>query len=238
MLRLFKVFEVQVYAHWSLLFLFCLVCPSIYGAVLTETHSALESMIVAGLIGVLFVGSILVHELAHARTGQALGVGFDSITLFVLGGIASMNGQLKRPKAEFLMAGAGPLCSLVVGGLCLVLMAFTPDGLIVRLMFAYVGIINIVLGVFNGFIPILFPSDASRMLRAVLWHCTGSFVFATKIAARLGQGGSAAFVLMGVVMVFGVQVPFFGTGLSNGLWTAVIGAFLFTMATKELRSVE
>jgi CBS domain-containing protein len=60
---------------------------------------------------------------------------------------------------------------------------------------------------------------------------------ATRWASALGQAIAWAFIVAGIAMAFGVQIPFFGTGLINGIWLAFIGWFLNNAAVQSYRQV-
>src|SRR5258708_26619702 len=66
---------------------------------------------IAVLAAVLFFGSVLVHELAHALVSQARGIRVQDITLFLFGGAARARGGSRGPGAEFLLAAGGALPS-------------------------------------------------------------------------------------------------------------------------------
>jgi Zn-dependent protease len=66
-------------------------------------------MRVASAIGILF--SIVFHELSPALVWRRFGVKVNGVTLFIFGGVAELKGEPVSPKAEVLMAVAGPLAS-------------------------------------------------------------------------------------------------------------------------------
>lgn len=170
----------------------------------------------AGAVGILF--SIVFHELSHSLVGRLYGLQIGGITLFVFGGVAEMRQEPKDAKTEFLMAGAGPLSSLVLAGVFHVIeLAATgwPDP--VTGVIHYLAVINVVLAVFN-LVP-AYPLDGGRMLRAALWHWRGDVREATRLASRGGE----FFGIM--LMVFGFLSVFTGN-LIGGLWMFLIGGFV------------
>jgi CBS domain-containing protein len=97
----------------------------------------------------------------------------------------------------------------------------------------WLGPVNITVGVFN-LIP-GFPLDGGRILRAIIWKVTGSLRTATRIAGASGRGVGWILIALGVAMAFGYRVPFFGRGLTSGLWLGLIGLFLRNAAIAHLR---
>ena len=75
---------------------------------------------VAVAAAVLFFGSILLHELGHALAARREGIEVTGIELFLFGGVMKMSRDTDSPGAEFRVAAAGPLVTLlivIVGGL-------------------------------------------------------------------------------------------------------------------------
>jgi CBS domain-containing protein len=102
-------------------------------------------------------------------------------------------------------------------------------------LLAWLGSINILLGFFN-LVP-GFPLDGGRVVRSIFWAATDNLRKATRWASWIGQGIAWAMILGGIAMVFGLQIPFLGSGLSGGLWLAFIGWFLHGSAVASYRQV-
>jgi Zn-dependent protease/CBS domain-containing protein len=190
--------------------------PSIY----PHWASALY-WVVAAFTAVLFLASVLGHELSHAIVARRFGVTVTSITLFVFGGAANLQEEPKRPRDEALIAAAGPLSSLLIGGvLWLVDLVVTQEQ--VAALVGWLALINISLGAFN-LIP-GFPMDGGRILRALLWRLRGDRFAATRNAAAVGR-------LIGyLIIALGVLLAFSPRGLVAGIWLALIGWFLSNAA--------
>ena len=117
--KLFRLFGFQVRADASWLLLAFLITWSLATGLFPLWYEGLDSrtywlMGVLGAIG-LFV-SIVVHELSHSLIARQYGLPIRGITLFIFGGVAEMDEEPPSPAAEFWMAIAGPIASVVVGG--------------------------------------------------------------------------------------------------------------------------
>jgi Zn-dependent protease/CBS domain-containing protein len=175
-----------------------------------------------------FFLSILLHEFGHALQARREGIEIDGITLWLFGGVARFKGAWKTAGAEFRVAIAGPLVSLVLGVL-FVLIALIP-GLpeSVDAVAAWLGYINLSLLVFN-LIPAQ-PLDGGRVLHSALWRYKDDFVWATRVAANVGRGFGYLLIAAGVAM-------FIFQGSFSGAWLAFLGWFLLNAATAEARYV-
>lgn len=132
----------------------------------------------------LFVG-VVFHELGHSLVAVRYGYPIDSITLWLLGGLAQLTDQPEDWKQEFAIAIAGPIVSVAVGIGSYLLLFVVPaslDGVVFVL--AYLALLNVVLAVFN-MLP-AFPMDGGRVLRALLAR-NRPFARATQIAAEVGK---------------------------------------------------
>ena len=185
--------------------------------------------LVGFLTAILFFASVLLHEVAHALVARAYGQQVSHITLFVFGGAAQISQQPATPKEELQIAAAGPLASLVLGGLfLLVARLLAPASGVVRALGTFLGGMNLSLGAFN-LIP-GFPLDGGRVLRALLWKSSGDLAKATRWAVRVGQVVAYGFIGWGMWQVFG------GSWI-DGLWMMMIGMFVNSAAKSELMRI-
>ena len=182
------------------------------------------------MTSVLFFASILAHELGHSVVAIRNGIQVRSITLFVFGGVAQISRDAPRPMIEGMIAIAGPLVSVALGGLFLGLYFVIHDiNQPVAALSLYLFQINIMVAVFN-MIP-GFPLDGGRLFRALVWALSGSFVTATRIAAAIGRGIGYLFIAGGIAW------GFYSGEVFSGLWLAFIGWFLAGMAQQSGRQV-
>ncbi len=215
-----RIREVPIGVHPSWFLIFALVTWSLASGYFPQEYpdlSVLAYWLMGLVTSLLFFGSVLVHELAHAFVAQRNGIPVEGITLFIFGGVASISEEPPSARVEFQVAIAGPLASL---GLAIFFEAlFLLDQQIPLLAAPSVWLarINLMLALFN-MIP-GFPLDGGRVLRAGLWQLTGNFYRATQIASGAGQLVALGFNVVGIfVMVTG--------SLFNGLWLIFISWFL------------
>jgi Zn-dependent protease/CBS domain-containing protein len=252
-LRLGRILGVAVTLDWSLLIIFLLLTLTLSVGILPAWHpdwGGLTILLTAVVAAVLFLASVLVHELSHAVVGRQLGIRVRHITLFVFGGMAHMENEPRTWRAEFGMAIAGPLTSLALGFVSLYLaglaggpVQFDPEHPMkavsalnpLATILVWLGPINILLGLFN-MVP-GFPLDGGRVLRAILWGLSGDLMRATRWAALSGRAVAWLLIASGFAMIFGVQVPLFGSGVVEGLWIALIGWFLNNAALMSYQRV-
>lgn len=170
-----------------------------------------------GFVGalLLFV-SVLLHELGHSLTAMAQGIEVNSITLFLFGGVASINRESKTPGKAFWVAIAGPAVSIALAlslfGLTQVLPPDTPA----QVLALDLGRINLILALFN-LIPGL-PLDGGQVLKAAVWQVTGDRFKAVRWASRSGLILGWGAVLLGLATVFLLQD-------AGGFWLTLLGWF-------------
>lgn len=203
------------------------VFPNLYDGLPVMTYWWLGLLSVVGL-----AVSIVLHELAHSLVARRFGIKIRSITLFVFGGVADMADQPARPRAELLMAAAGPAMSLALAAVLHgVVVAGESAGWSATVLAvpSYLALLNSVLAVFN-LVP-AFPLDGGRVLRAALWSMWGDFSRATRVAVRIGSGGGILLSLLGVAAALSGNVV-------GGLWWILIGFFLRSAAQGELQTLQ
>lgn len=183
-----------------------------------------------GVVGALgLFASIVFHEFAHAMVARRFDLPIGGITLFIFGGIAEMEEEPPTPKSEFLMAIAGPIASLLLGGVFYMLSGLLSGNARLAAVVGYLGIINIVLAVFN-MLP-AFPLDGGRVLRSSLWWFNNDLRKSTRIAALFGTILGAALMVLGVInIVSGAFVA--------GMWQLLIGFFIQSAAGASRSQIE
>lgn len=186
---------------------------------------------VAGLaFAILLYLSVLLHEASHALMARHYGFPVSAITLHFLGGLTSIEAEVKRPRQEFWIAVVGPLTSLAVGLVSLGLCFVVPHGL---LLMAAQGLAfgNLVVGVINLF-PGL-PLDGGLVLKSAIWKLSGNQHSGTVVAAWGGRIGAFLVLFWPFLQqaLFGVQPDVF-----DFLFAFVIGFFLWNGATASLQS--
>lgn len=228
-LSLGRIAGIQVGVNWSVLLIFALIAYVLSAERFPEAHPGYgtAAYVTAGMVAaVVFLASLLAHEMSHALVARRHGQQVEGITLWLLGGVARLHGEARDPGAEVRVAGVGPLVSVVLGvvflGAWAALASAGGRGLAAGVVL-WLGIINVVLAVFNS-VPAA-PLDGGRLLRAFLWWRTGDPAKASVWASRSGQGFGWVLVLLGAVSLF---QPGFLTPL-----LALVGLFLITAASWE-----
>ena len=235
-----RLFGIEVRLDWSLAIVFALVTVNLGAGVLPSWHPAWgRTGVWAGAViaSVLLFCSLLAHELSHALVARTQGVQVHTVTLFLFGGVAHLEGEPPSPKAEFLIAAVGPLTSFVIGGVLTALGAwlalpqlqlmegasaeetvaiFAGMGPGVTLLL-WLGPLNLILGLFN-LVP-GFPMDGGRVLRSFLWAVTRDLLKATRWASYTGQFVGFSLMAWGVLGLMRGAV-------GGGLWMMLIGWFV------------
>lgn len=209
---------IKVFIHWT----FWIIIGWIFLMHFQMGHGRSEAL--AGVVFILALfACIVLHEFGHALTAKRYGIPTQDITLYPIGGVASLNKMPDKPAQELAVALAGPAVNLLIAGVLYVTLAFSGklaplsetnltglNNFWFNLMIA-----NVILALFN-LIP-AFPMDGGRVLRALLAFRMNKLQ-ATNIAARVGQFLSIIFVFFGFFTNF---------------WLVFIGLFIFLGAGGE-----
>ncbi len=119
--RLGRIRGITIGAHWSVGLILVIIAEMLAVSVLPTAYPHERPVVywsVAIGAALLFLASLLAHELAHALVASRSGVKVRSITLWMLGGMTEFDGEPPTARADFRIAVAGPLTSLAVGALC------------------------------------------------------------------------------------------------------------------------
>jgi Zn-dependent protease len=242
-LPLLRIFGIRVGVNPSW-FLVLFVVIFVLWDSLNETLDASETTVylVAVVAAASFFASIVAHELGHALAARREGIAVEGIDLFLFGGVMKMSRDTDSPGAEFRVAVAGPLVTLVlmiVASVVAVLLAggdsfwdaarlsASADASPVEVVVSLLVSMNLVLLLFN-LVP-AFPLDGGRIARAAAWKLTGDRHRATRFAARIGIAFGWTLILGGLALVVLVE----GAAL-DGIWFAALGWLLAGAARSTL----
>jgi Zn-dependent protease len=226
---------IPIGAHWSVLVIVVLLAALLAENILPTAAPGGTTpayWLTALAASALLLACLLAHELAHAALARHFGVRVERITLWALGGMATFEDDPPTPRATAVVAAAGPMVSIVLGGgFFLAAMATSStwlDGLPL-IVFVWLALTNALIGVFN-LLPAA-PLDGGRLLCAWLWKRSGDRNRATVTAASVGQ-------LVGYLLIgLGVAELVVWSSL-GGLWLAVIGWFITNSALTERRQAQ
>jgi Zn-dependent protease/predicted transcriptional regulator len=223
--------ELRIDSSWVVIALLVTYSMYLRASVLYESLSTVGAVGLAILAALLFFGSVLVHELAHALVSQARGIRVQDITLFLFGGATRARVESRGPGDEFVIAAVGPLTSGILAGLFGVMNVLGRDALPEPLVgtLGYLAWTNLLLAGFN-LVP-GFPLDGGRLLRSAIWQATGSLSRATRIASLAGQAVGWLLVAAGVASLL-------AGNLAGGIWFAFIGWFLVQAARSSYEELQ
>ena len=227
--QLGRIAGVRIGLNWSWLVVFALIVWTLAANIFPHHNPGLGDgayLAMAIAAALLFFASLLLHELGHALVARREGMEIEGITLWLFGGVAKFKGMFPTAGAEFRIAVAGPLVSLALGAL-FVLVAWVsalPDE--IDGVAAWLGYINLLLLAFN-LLPAL-PLDGGRVLRSALWQARSDFVWATHVAATTGRAFGYAVIALGIYQA--IFLSSFG-----GIWLVFSVWFLLAAAGGDVR---
>jgi Zn-dependent protease len=226
--QLARVFGIRITAGISwffVLFIYILFLHELLGGQIPDAYA------VTILTALSFFISLVIHELGHALAARRNGLEVAEIQLWALGGITRTTGTTETPGAQFAVAAAGPLGTLIVIVVCGVLAALIgPHQPLLGLGVesgAHASPIAVwlkVLAILNLFVLALnlvpaFPLDGGQIAQSIIWKLSGDRNLATRVTGRLGQAFAAALGLVGFYLLAQRD--------TEGLWLAVIALFVY-----------
>lgn len=226
-----RIFGIPVGLDYSWFLIFALMtwllATNYYPA---EFHDWPPSLywVMGAVTAIMLFASVLLHELGHSVVALLYKIPVRSITLFVFGGVAQIGAEPPNAAAEFFVAIAGPIVSLVLA-ICFYVSRSAVAGVEPLAGLAeYLAYLNASLVAFN-LIP-GYPLDGGRVFRAIVWALTRSMRRATLIAANVGRFFGFFFIFLGVSRMIAGD-------LGGGLWIAFIGWFLDSAAATQIQQV-
>jgi len=228
-IRLGTVRGIAIGCNWSVLAIAVLLAWGLADGYLPDAapgYGAAAYWLVALVAVVVFLGSLLAHELGHSLVAQRQGVQVEGITLWLFGGVAKLRNEATTPPAELKIATAGPAVSFTAAALFAVVAAALDRAGGPELAVdaaAWLALINGVLALFN--LAPAAPLDGGRILHALVWKASGDRDRATRVSTGAGRVFGYLLVGVGIVMV--------ASGSIGGAWIALIGWFVISAATAE-----
>lgn len=175
--------------------------------------------------------SVFGHELSHALVGRMEGIEIEEIVLHPFGGLARLRREPDTPGAEFRIAVAGPAASFLFAVLTFgaYQLALVGGYRTAAAILFFIGAGNLLLAIFNLFPG--YPLDGGRVLRALIWRRRGNINEATRIAGLCGILIAVTLIVFGLYMAFSPKWQ----GTLSGLWSVLVGLFLFDAAASVVK---
>ncbi|KKZ13009.1 MAG: hypothetical protein TE42_02215 [Candidatus Synechococcus spongiarum SP3] len=220
----------RVHPSWLLIVgLATVLFQAQYGQLLQDRQLAVTTpgLWLLGFLTVLLLfGSVLLHELGHSLVALRHGVKVSSITLFLFGGVATVEKECRSALAALQVAAAGPAVSFALA-LSFFLLANLGETVhpVAALVCQRLMILNLVLGIFN-LMPGL-PLDGGLIVKALVWHFSGSRRRGIQVAAAAGLTLAIMAIASGLWFVLVWRT-------SSGLWLALLGWFGLEAASAQL----
>ena len=222
-IRVGNLFGIPFYLHPSWFLVLGLVTWS-YSSGLAAQFPQLSAglALLLGLMTALMLfASVVAHELGHSFVAIAQGIDVKSITLFIFGGLASLEKESKTPGEAFWVAIAGPIVSLLLCGMVTAIGVTTAASGPLAAILGVLASVNLALALFN-LIPGL-PLDGGNILKAIVWKITGNPYKGVTFASRVGQ-------IFGWIAILSGIVPLLLFGSFGNFWNLLIGFFLLQNA--------
>ncbi len=207
-LKLFRLFGIEVYLHWTW-------AVAAYFMIKLRTAAYTEvgaSTYWAALEYCTLFGIVLMHEFGHALACKSVGGKADLIVLWPLGGVAFVSPP-HRPGAVLWSIFAGPLVNVILAPITIAASYFGPETGGLAIFLYHLAQINLLLLIFN-LMPI-FPLDGGQILQSLLWFFM-RYERSLMIVSIIGLIGGAA--LAGWALYL------------RATWSVIMAAFIIMQA--------
>ena len=221
----------RIHPSWFLVFLyFTLSARDQFETLLDGQPSIWNGWVIGAFTSSLLFLSVLLHELAHSFVAIGEGLKVRDITLFFLGGMASLEKECPTSKGSLKIAISGPAVSLLLAFLMILLSNnLLVSNFILSNLFKQVASLNLLIGVFN-LLPII-PLDGGVILKSLIWYFTGSKRAGIKVAI-----GSAR--LISFLAIFIGILSLLRGNLYLSICFSIIGLFVFSSSKSQSQIIQ
>jgi len=226
-IKVMTIWGIDIIIDYSWIFIFVLitwVLSAQYYPRILENKDLRIYMLLGIVTSLLFFASALTHELFHSIVAQKNGIKVKRIVLFLFGGVSELFSEPKQPEAEFKIAIAGPVTSLILALIFAFLAWLFKTNQYFNIFFFTLFQLNIILFIFN-ILP-GFPLDGGRILRSIVWAETKNYEKSTMVASISGKILASALIVLGALQIV-------SSGFWGGIWLVLMGFFLYQSAGQE-----
>jgi Zn-dependent protease/CBS domain-containing protein len=231
--NLFRIGGIDIivdYSWFIILFLVIYTMADSFFPQMNQHYSAPQYWMMGTIAAVLMFVTILIHELAHSFVAIKHGIKITSIRLLIFGGLSQAASEPKSGRQEFLIALAGPVASMILGGFFLCTYFVTKSiSAPVSGIAGCLALANILLAILN-LMP-GFPLDGGRILRAFLWDHWNDMTRATKVVSQIGNAFALFLIILGILLFLLTQ------SIISGLWLIFLGLFMKQSAVGSFQAV-
>jgi Zn-dependent protease/CBS domain-containing protein len=217
--------ELRISVAWVVLIALIAFIGAQQASLTDPTLNPAVQLVIGIAVALLFLATVIAHELAHALVGRRRGVPANTIVLGFIGGLAPLSIQAPTARDELAIAVAGPLVSFVLGALLSVagvlLGTLVPSSTPIAGGIVVVGVLNLILGVLSV-VPAM-PLDGGRVVRAFAWSRHGDRDRAYRTTSRVGRMVGWTILGAGVALILADQVTEGLIGIALG-WLLNTGA--------------
>lgn len=226
-LRLATIGSVPVYLGWSWLLL-GIVIVVVVGPGTSARFGPTTGYALAAAYAVALLLSVLAHEAAHAMAARAFGHRVHRVVADLWGGHTAFDATHGTAMTAAAIAVVGPMTNALIallafGG------AFLAGSAVLVSLLGGIAFVNGALAAFN-LLPGL-PLDGGQVVESIIWAVTGDQSRARVLAGWAGR----VLVVLVVLAIIGVPLAQGSSPrLTTTLWTALVGAFLWSGATSAI----